>query len=56
MGLQVLQVPGVGRGSFCREDEVVFTPDDQSRWLILPEEGLELGIERNVGPIAEEQI
>src|SRR5271166_2712853 len=56
MGLHILQVPGVGRGALSREDEVVFTPNDQSRRLILPEEGLELGIERNIGPVAEEQI
>jgi hypothetical protein len=38
------------------EDEVVLAPDDQRRRLILPEEGLELGMERHIGPIAVEQI
>jgi hypothetical protein len=56
MRLHIPQVARVGCGAFWREDEVVLAPDDQSRRLILPEKGLELGIERHIGPMVVEQI
>src|SRR3984893_11008885 len=56
MRLHIPEVTWVGCGTLWGEDEVVLAPDDQSRWLILSKEGLELRIERHISLIAVEQI
>jgi hypothetical protein len=56
MSLHILQIAWIGCCALWWKDEVVLTPDDQRRRLILLEEGMELWIERNVRPIAEEQV
>jgi len=42
---KVFEITTVGSSSFRREDEVVFSPHNQCRWLVLPEEFLELRVQ-----------
>ncbi len=51
--IDIFQVAVIGGGAFGRKDEIIFAPDDEGRRLIFAEEGLEIGIERDVGAVVE---
>src|SRR5262249_3503891 len=54
--LDRLEFSLVGFGPSRRKDLVVLAPDNQHRWLVLPEVLLPLRIERRVTPVAEKQV
>ena len=54
--LHILQIAGVRRRAFRREDVIVLAPYNKSRWVIFSKEGLEFRVERDICPIVVEQI
>src|SRR5262245_16753081 len=56
MRLDIWQIAAIRRRTFRREDEVVVAPDDQRGRLILPEELLELRVQRHIRPVVVEEV
>jgi len=56
MSLGVGQIPFVRNGAFCGEDGVVLSPDNERWRLVLAEERLEVGIERQVGAVVVQHV
>ncbi len=56
MRLQILQVAAVGRSAFWWKDEIVFSPHNQSRRLILAEEILKFRVQRDVGAVVVHEV
>src|SRR5215469_1907535 len=54
--LKVLEITTVGSRSFRWEDEVVFSPHNQRRRLVLAEEILEFRVQRDIGAVVVEEV